>query len=49
MFGQYAPYDFDWENRREEVGRQFIDLISRFAPDFEDCLEHHEVLGPPDI
>ena len=49
VFGQYAPYDFDWENRREEVARQFIDLISRFAPDFEDCLEHHEVLGPPDI
>jgi phytoene dehydrogenase-like protein len=49
VFGQYAPYDFDWENRRAEVGRQFIDLISRFAPDFEDCLEHHEVLGPPDI
>jgi phytoene dehydrogenase-like protein len=49
VFGQYAPYDFDWENRRGEVGRQFIDLISRFAPDFEDCLEHHEVLGPPDI
>ena len=49
MFGQYAPYDFDWDNRRDEVGRQFIDLISRFAPDFEDCLEHHEVLGPPDI
>ena len=49
VFGQYAPYDFDWDNRRDEVGRQFIDLISRFAPDFEDCLEHHEVLGPPDI
>jgi phytoene dehydrogenase-like protein len=49
VFGQYAPYDFDWDARRGEVGRQFIDLISRFAPDFEDCLEHHEVLGPPDI
>ena len=49
VFGQYAPYDFDWDNRRGEVARQFIDLISRFAPDFEDCLAHHEVLGPPDI
>jgi phytoene dehydrogenase-like protein len=49
VFGQYAPYDFDWDTGREEVARQFIDLISRFAPDFEDCLEHHEVLGPPDI
>ena len=29
--------------------RQFVDLISRFAPDLEDCLENSEVLGPPDI
>ena len=36
-------------NRREEVARQFIDLIARFAPDFPDVLEHYEVLGPPDI
>ncbi len=52
VFGQYAPYELDhgdWDSRRAEVGRQFIDLIARFAPDIEDCLEHHEVLGPPDI
>jgi phytoene dehydrogenase-like protein len=49
VFGQYAPYEFDWDGRREEVARQFIDLIARFAPDIEDCLEHYEVLGPPDI
>ena len=49
VFGQYAPYDFDWDNRRDEVAQQFIDLIAAFAPDFPDCLEHYEVLGPPDI
>jgi phytoene dehydrogenase-like protein len=49
VFGQYAPYDFDWVGRRGEVARQFIDLIARFAPDFPDVLEHFEVLGPPDI
>jgi phytoene dehydrogenase-like protein len=51
VFGQYAPYDLNggWESRRDEVARQFIELISRFAPDFEDCLEFHEVLGAPDI
>ncbi len=51
VFGQYAPYDLvgGWDARREEVARQFIDLITRFAPDFEDCLEHYEVLGAPDI
>jgi phytoene dehydrogenase-like protein len=52
VFGQYAPYEIsagDWESRRDEVGRQFVELISRFAPDLEDCLVAHEVLGPPDI
>jgi phytoene dehydrogenase-like protein len=45
VFCQYAPYELD----RDAAARQIIDLISRFAPDFEDCLEHYEVLGPPDI
>jgi phytoene dehydrogenase-like protein len=51
IFGQYAPYGINggWEVRREEVARQFIDLVGRFAPDFEDCLESYEVLGAPDI
>jgi phytoene dehydrogenase-like protein len=52
VFGQYAPYELaegTWESRREEVARQFIDLIERFAPGFEDRLEAYEVLGPPDI
>jgi phytoene dehydrogenase-like protein len=52
VFGQYAPYALGgggWQHRRDEVARQFIDLIGRFAPDFEDCLESFEVLGPPDI
>jgi phytoene dehydrogenase-like protein len=52
VFGQYAPYDFaegDWDSRRKDVERQFVDLIARYAPDFPDCLEECEVLGPPDI
>ena len=32
VFGQYAPYDFDWDTRRDEVGRQFIDLIAASRP-----------------
>ena len=35
VFGQYAPYELaegDWDSRRDEVARQFIDLIGRFAP-----------------
>ena len=49
VFGQYAPYDMDWSTRRDEVAKQFIDLIARFAPNFPDILEAYEVLGPPDI
>jgi phytoene dehydrogenase-like protein len=52
VFGQYAPYELaggGWDARRDEVARQFIDLIDRVAPGFEDCLVDHEVLGPPDI
>ncbi len=52
VFGQYAPYELargGWDQRREEVARQFIELIDRVAPGFEDCLVDHEVLGPPDI
>ena len=49
VFGQYGTYDFDWVNRKEEVAKQFFDLITKFAPDFPETLEHYEVLGPPDI
>jgi phytoene dehydrogenase-like protein len=52
VFGQYAPYEIaggDWDSARDDAARQFIDLIARFAPDFEDTLIDHEVLGPPDI
>lgn len=52
VFGQYAPYELDrgdWDSRRGEVERQFVELIGRFAPDIGECLEYTEVLGPPDI
>ena len=52
VFGQYGPYELSkgtWDSRRDEVARQFIELIDRFAPGFEDCLAEYEVLGPPDI
>ena len=41
--------DGDWDSRRDDVARQFIDLIGRFAPGFEDLLIDFEVLGPPDV
>lgn len=52
VFAQYAPYTLargDWDGRRQEIGRRILDAIARFAPDVGDCVEHAEVLGPPDI
>ena len=52
VFGQYAPYTLaggTWDEQRDAIGQQFVDLIARFAPDIADCIEHSEVLGPPDI
>jgi phytoene dehydrogenase-like protein len=51
-FVQYAPYelaDGDWDSRRDEIGREVLDLIGRFSPDIHACVEEIDVLGPPDI
>ena len=45
VFCQYGPWGAD----RDELARQVLGLIARFAPDVEDCIEHFEVLGPADI
>jgi len=52
VFGQYAPHTLargSWDERRDEVARQFIDLVEAFAPGFEAALIDHELLGPADI
>ena len=52
VFGQYAPYTLaegSWDEQRDAIGQQFVDLIARFAPDIADCIELSEVLGPPDV
>jgi phytoene dehydrogenase-like protein len=51
-FCQYAPYelaDGGWEERRDEIGGLILDAIGAYAPDVHECVEHMEVLGPPDI
>ncbi len=52
VFAQYAPYhlaDGDWDSRRSEIGERVLDAIAAYAPDVHDCVEHLQVLGPPDI
>jgi phytoene dehydrogenase-like protein len=51
-FCHYAPYELaegDWDGRRGEIARLILDEIAMHAPDVHDCVEHAEVLGPPDI
>ncbi len=52
VFAQYAPYELfqgDWDSRREQIGDAILDAIAVSAPDVHECVEHREVLGPPDI
>jgi phytoene dehydrogenase-like protein len=52
VFAHYAPYelaDGDWSSRREEIGERILDAIADHAPDVRDCVEHADVLGPPDV
>jgi len=52
VFAQYAPYTLaegDWDDRREEIGRQILDAMAERAPDIGECVAEYEVLGPPDI
>jgi phytoene dehydrogenase-like protein len=51
-FAHYAPYrlaEGDWDARRDEIGELILDQIAVHAPDVHDCVEHVQVLGPPDI
>ncbi len=51
-FCQYAPYapaDGDLDGLRERAAAAVIELIARFAPGFEETVEHSEVLLPADI
>ena len=52
VFAQYAPYELatgDWDSRRDEIADLVLDGIEAYAPDVRDCVEHLQVLGPPDI
>ncbi|MEX0993188.1 MAG: NAD(P)/FAD-dependent oxidoreductase [Solirubrobacterales bacterium] len=52
VFAQYAPYelaDGDWDSRRDEIEGAILGAIGVYAPDIRECVEHSELLGPPDI
>jgi phytoene dehydrogenase-like protein len=52
VFAQYAPYELaegDWDSRRDEIATMILDAIAVHAPDVHECVEHLDLLGPPDI
>lgn len=52
VFAQYVPHTLahgTWDTRREEIGDAVLAAVARYAPDVADCVEHREVLGPPDV
>jgi phytoene dehydrogenase-like protein len=52
VFAQYAPYvlaEGDWVSRRDDVADMVLDAIAAHAPEVRDCVEHYELLAPPDI
>jgi phytoene dehydrogenase-like protein len=52
VFAHYAPHrlaEGDWDSRRDQIGGLILDAIAVHAPDVHQCVEHVQVLGPPDI
>jgi phytoene dehydrogenase-like protein len=52
VFAQYAPYelaDGDWDSQRDDIAAAVLDAIAVHAPDVHECVEHLDLLGPPDI
>jgi len=52
VFAQYAPYTLaegSWDEHRDSVADAVLAEVARFAPDVTDCIEHRQVLAPPDI
>ena len=52
VWGLYAPICLaqgTWDERREEVGENLIDVLSEYAPDLRDCIVDWSLLTPVDI
>lgn len=52
VWALYAPVrlsEGSWEERREKVGEDLIDTLSRYAPDIRDCIVDWSLFTPLDI
>jgi len=52
IFGQHAPYrlrDQGWDTARDRLRDIVFDTLEAHAPGFRGCVEHAQVLAPPDL
>jgi phytoene dehydrogenase-like protein len=52
VMGQHAPYTLrgrTWADARDDLYRTTLETIELFAPGFEDCIEHAQLLTPVDF
>ena len=52
IWASYAPVrlaEGTWDERREEIAEQFIDILARYAPDIRDCLVDWKLFTPQDL
>ncbi len=51
-FTQFGPFELregSWDTEREAYGKKIVRTLGEYCPGFESCVEHMEVLAPPDI
>jgi len=53
MFVQFAPYRLAngkcWDDVKEGFGDRCIELLTRYAPNMPEIIEHRQVLSPLDL
>jgi phytoene dehydrogenase-like protein len=52
IWASYAPVrpvEGTWDERREETGEHFIDVLAQYAPDIRDCLVDWQLFTPQDL
>lgn len=52
IFVQYAPYHLaegHWDDQKEAFGDRCVEVLSRYAPNIPNAIEHRQVLSPLDL
>ena len=49
LYAPVRPADGTWDEMRQQVGEQLIDVLTQYAPDFRDCLIDWDLFTPADL